>query len=506
MLSTENLPFKLDQASQTEWLISLGSLNNVIAGDKLNKVIIQLRKHDDAKIMFPLLCNLVKITLHLSHSLAHIALQNESGKTEKIAKLSMQLSSHLALAFYEQIKSEKLDQHEKIKAAILALGFVGENLNLRHQFRLIPSTKLWLLSADIFNFAKKNALLNDEIEAIQDNFPGLNTIDAVLKRNILFSLMSTKSHSIEDSKELYAFASQYFDYLNLSAHYLNGCYFVWNLKTGLPEIIQSTAHIPSSDIIYIDISAFKDPVASQTLTSRLSKHTEEDLFHLLSGYNKLITDAIPSAPIIFHMFRGYTDISEFLLEREKILRIQSLSSRFDEQEKARKKAVSEQDLYLEPLAENNGFFSPLAINITDISEHNLFSQAESVKFIRTRNDNFVIAECKRNPFLIGHLVLLVNNKNALLLGVVRQIKKNKATEMSQLLIEKFSGEISVRLIHEGGDKKAVIIINELGQSPEIILSGEDTLPNSISLPDKNIRIHSLLEYTPAFKRYEIEFD
>ncbi len=505
MSNSTPLPFELSDDSAATWLESISSLSTVNAGSQLNKAINQLRKIEyDHQLVFPVLIKLTPTTLHLSNTLSS-TLNNTPNKKNKhisikIAKLSMQLCRNLSLAFHSLIHAKTLEIERKQQAVYYALQLIGQYLRISSVFNEMPSETLWNISGELFSFAVANKCLQQNISVKIADFKPLSSINAVLKRNLLFTISSPHKLSADDSLAIYSFANQYFHLLKLKTGQQKTALFCWNFKGGIPyQTTQINQFFDETDMT-MDTSALESLIQSSSFSSNISDSELSRLFRLLSGYKKQIIDSIPSAPVIFNMLSGFQAICEFLHEREKIIKIHKLSAEIADNKHGY--AMS-----LEPLDYEKNFFNDSANALKKKTSPAMIKMGEPVKCLKTSNDNFLIVECKTSHHFNGEPIILINKSNAVISGIIRQQKVVVSLNTVQFLIEKFHGQLAVYNIDtDKKNSKTVIVINETTEHPEVLLATARYHNGSeIAFNNKTAKLDSLEEYSPFFVRYQISF-
>ncbi len=490
------IPFDLSTDSLDAWLESISSLSPVNAGSQLNKAVNTLRKSgDDGHLLYPLLVKLTPISLHLSNSLA-ITAQNNPGKSSKIAKLSLQLLRNLSLAFHSLIDEEPLEIDPKLQSVYFALQLTGQHLRISNLFHEIPSTTLWNMSGELYVFALENQLLRQAISCKIVEFKSQSTIEAVLKRNLLLTILSSHALSDSDNQALYSFCNRYFNDLDYGDQ--NG-FFSWNYTGSLPG--QSAQAISNRNELMLDTSKLSERVQTKEISGSFSSTAYEQILRNLSGYQKLMIDSIPSVPIIFNMLSGLSDISAFLQEREKLIKIHKLSSELKEEKHI-------YDMSLEPLEHEKNFFNSSVETLEKTTSPATIMMGQPIKCLRTTQENFLIIESRKTDLMTGSLIILINKNNAIIPGIIRQQKAIKETNTARLLIEKFQGQLTAYSSNSDNEKnKPIIVANESSVQPEVFLPPDKYhCGNVLEFNFKTARLLSLTEFSPEFVRFRISFD
>ncbi len=132
-----------------------------------------------------------------------------------------------------------------------------------------------------------------------------------------------------------------------------------------------------------------------------------------------------------------------------------------------------------------------------------------VKFQEAGDANYFLFEGKDLIVNNGDLVILVNNRNALLAGVVRQQKDLPNFAMRRILIEKIHGELSAYSYRQNSDDAhsgKAIVLNEATDNAEIFVDDDSLKPfTSISLGQRPAKIANLREFTAEFSRFQLIF-
>ncbi|WP_031433283.1 hypothetical protein [Methylomarinum vadi] len=502
MSADRSLPFYLNIESLSAWLESISALPPVNAGSQLNQAINQLRKAGcEHTLVFPLLMKLMPTTLHLANALAALLKPGpQKNKTAKIAKLSLQLLRNLALAFHSLLESEHLSIPQKLQAVYFALQLTGQYLRLSNLFHELPSETLWNKSGELFTFAQNNTGLQEDIANKISEFRHQSSIEQVIKRNLLFTLTAFHQQVPTDHQALFAFANEYSDLLKFAQEKSGTCRYIWNYRKGVPYQITQTNRPLYRTEIALDVSALLPPLQSSAIAVKISKQERERLYQLLTGYEKLINETLPSAPIVLTLFSGFKPVYDFLNKLEKLKRIQELSAKIPEQKK-------QSSFSLEPLEHEKSLMSSFGQVQKQAALQGTPVDGQNVKLLQSKNKNYLHIESKNPTWQIGDLVLLVNKKNAYMAGKILQTQALSNTQSTMVLIEKFTGNLSTQAMQSDQySHSTAILINQESETPEILLPYDKYRNGAeVQLGSKKARLDSLLDYSPFFAHYRMSY-
>lgn len=494
MSDTSSLPFALTEEDVGKWLDSISGLPPVNAGSQLNQAFKVLKKEDAAgPELLAVLIKLTPPTLHVANTLA-VSMKPgaQQGKHAKIAKLNLQLYRHLALLFHSLVEVEVVSVEQKLQASYYALQLIGHYLRISSLLHELPSSTLWQKSGQLFSFAFENELLQHNIFSKIAEFRNQPSVENVLKRNILFSLAAFHKLSVADNQAIFGFANQYAHLIQINYEQTRNCHFVWHYKDGFPNQVSKSDQPLPPKAVAINTTALLPHLQISSFQPVISKPELERLTHHLSGYDKLLNDSIPSAPVLFKMLHGFQEVYGSLHHAEKLSRIYKLSAQA-------KTETQNSDLSLEPLeyekSLQNAFSKPEPALDKDGKEI-----SNTVKILQNKSKDFFNVETRNANVQIGDLVILVNNNNATLTGVVRNSKAIVNTQSTMLLIERIYGMLSTRVVQSGPYQDAeAIMINADSDHPRIIL-GVRRYHNGTELPLKDItvRLDGLIDYSPYF--------
>lgn len=500
MSETSSLPFVLNEEAVTQWLESISDLAPVNTGSQLNQAFKELKKSDladDEKLS--ILLKLTPATLHLSNTLTMpLKPGAQLGKQAKIAKLSLQMLRNPALVLHDLIDGDTLSLEQKLRASYFALQLIGHYLRISSLMHELPSLTLWHKSGDLFAFAYQNDLLQHNVICKISEFRQHPSIEQVLKRNILFTLVGFHRQSIADNQALFTFANQFAHLLMLDYENAHSSDFIWHYTGNAPSRAPKTEVSKQAATISVITTGLLPYLQAKSFQPPLSTLELERLTHHLTAYDKLSGDSLPSAPILLRLISGFKNVYDFLYRVEKLNRIYKLSAQIQDHS-------LNTDLSLEPMEHEKSLLNAFPNAKQGAKDSDIQEIGHSVKILQNKDKNFIHAETKSADFNAGDLAILVNNQNATIAGVIRHIKHLSNTQSTTLLIERIHGQLSTQSIQSGPYKDAeALLIDEQGERPEILL-GFRRYHNGteIALKGKQIRLDGVTDYSPYFVRFRV---
>jgi len=508
IIMTEPFSESFNHKVLQQLLDSIQYVNPVQAGDQLYKTLKQANAnpgHERDRLV--LLQQLTPLILRVIDDIIDISTSQSGAKKRKTQRLCLQLCRHLCLGFHRLHNQEALTADEQRLAIFFALQMAGQDMFLRHRLHSPLSDTLGTISAELYKYALNQHYLTDSVSTKIPVFLSQKTIDAVIKRNILFALCTVQYHSKQECRVVFNFANQFGDLLTLPSYPSSAINFYWNILEGVPAQIKKPDQTFSSQDIFIDTQALKETIENSDIKLNLADAKQKRLFQYLTGYQKLIIDSRPSAPIIFNMVAGFEPCFQYLKNRQKILRIQQLSHGA-EQISAATVDNNVLNLGLEPLEFEEGLIEQTEIfSIKNSRIHNSENNLTAVKFQPTTDPNFFLIEAKSLSLNNGEFVILANKRNAIRLGISRQQKTIPHIGMQRVLVEMIqSKDNNCYTYHnpKNEDVINIILLNEHTDEPEILIKNSKMKPgDQIKIADKTIILLTLIEYTAHLMRYKI---
>ncbi len=499
-MTITNLPFDLSVESTTDWLQSLSQLNSTHSANKLNKVLQQLRKTSTKNDnVFLILLQLTPTILYITHTLESsiVAEADITGhtKSRKVGKLCIQLLRNLSLAFCNFTNKETISNEERNQAIYFSLHLIGYTQRITTVFHQFPSSRLWKTTGEIFTLAQNRNIVNNEINHKIREFKNLHSIDLVIKRNLLFSILAPYQYTSNEIKELFVLSEQNAHLLELNPPNSTENNFYWNSKNGSPPCLNNelfknnNANINTTSLIsFLHSNSY---IPNNVLKDILARIVEQ-----LSGFKTLINTATVSELNICHLIAGYTEILDYLEKTGTRDKIQQLSLLLDN--------TAVNNISIEPMEFEKNYLNPHFNPTPSNSQTELPKTAQAVKILPTSDKQYLIATINTIVCSLDDIVLLYYSNVNTELAIIRQIKKDRTSNCTNILLEKISGTPSYHLIlaPETAGKQA-ILVQEDNSKTELILP-PCKLYNGTEIKlasDDTITLEKLTDHNPHFMRY-----
>ncbi len=498
-----SLQFELSTHAATEWLQSLSHSNSVNAANQLNKVIKELRAiNSESDEVFKILTRLTPTVLFITANIES-SLLKEKTKTrvnpQKIEKLCIQLLRNLSLAFYSFTDNEALtvdNQNQALYTALQLLGYTQRTAAIFHQF---SSNSIWQVISELYQLADQRHILHQQIDIKIKEFKLLPTIETVIKRNLLFSMLSPYQHSSDQTKELFTLSEQHAPLLNLNRDNSSNNIFDWEPENQTPPVVINSIQAYNNTSIKIDPSSLLALIQSTSFKSALEQETLKTIIEKLSGFS-VIKKPQASALLINRMVVGFHTITEYLEKVEKLNKIEQLSSQMEHSSFHKTGKEEPMDFT------KNIIDSPPIPAQSSSSLDKLLAETKSVKIIKTKQPQFIIAETHSINCHIGDITLLCTSNTHHELGIIRQTRITNQSGTIHILIEKMSGHPFLLLVKspETTDNK-MICIQKIGTLPEVYLPGS-TFSNGAQIKSailETFTLDRLVDHSPYYNHYRI---
>lgn len=496
------LPFSLTLDSLAVWLDTLASLSPANAANQLNNTLRQLKNCDaDAEELLPILLNLTPPCMYLSTSLSALTLaegkHSLNAKSIKVAKLGLQLLRQLALAFCRLAESKELDTQQTQLSAYYALQLIGYCLRNHCLLYEIPSSSLWKKSATLYAIAiDTNGLEQNQAPKFQE-FKAQTTIIGVLKRNLLFSILSPTRFSPPEINHFFQLANQYFELLDINVDPNRDYGFYWNLEGLEPCPTRRTSKTLPLGILTINCQRFANALQLGTIKTSLKSVTQAKLAMHLASYKQIFSAIVTGPASTSQVLLGFNFICDYLHAQDKLTKIMLLGGH------SLTKKVHIDDMTLIPLEhEKNNFGSRHLPDKEPLP-------GLTVNMLRTNIKQFVIAEIRSIDCIPGDLALLYKEQIPPTLAIVRQSMLHDVTGNIHVLMELIPGRCSIYDFKIGADTNAyALIVGETGDTPEVFLpNGKYSVDSKIICNNrKPIHLNACLEYSTSFCRFKIDLD
>lgn len=503
MVNTNELPFKLSRESLAGWLTVLERLPPARAATQLSQVLKQLKLQGlDPGLMLDLLNDMIPSTLQLAKAL-YTSLSSEGKEQEKlnkVGKLSMQLPRQLGLLFCQLAESDKLGSNDLQTAVYHALQLIGHCMFFYARQYESPSATLWKKSALLF----KQALYGDFHKSTQASksalFSPQASIENVIQRNILFSLMNPTTFERDEIEGIFELAAQLAPRLELfSPREFNQNGFCWDLTSDQPPAaLKHVKNQLTSDQLAISCRNIGNALQLGEINVELSRMTQAKLALFLTGYDQIFSSIIPGLPSRSELVAGLKDITHYLMEQSKLARIQNLSAQLAGPH------VLKRDMSLVPLEHQR--------NVFESANHPFMQKphglGKPVFVLRTPNQNYLVIDGMAFDCITGDLVILYKEQHPNVLLIVRQQRQHDISGSTHILLEKISAQFEQYGYNSETGVRYLLLSGEAGKSPEIFLGSEKlSIGKSIELLDgRKLLLTACLESNDLFSRFRISFD
>ena len=490
-MTKSKLAFKLLPAEIAIWLNSLERLNSVKIAIELNNAAKILRSYKaDTNDVLKALIQLTPTILSTCNTIESSFLIDPQSKKYpiKVVKLCIQLLRNTGLAFS--------NTGEQSHDLYMALQFIGHAQRLASIIHETPSSSLWKETARVYNLALSSKTTQQAIDHKILDFKDQLSIEAVLKRNILFHLFTPYKYSSSQIKELFLIANTLADKLLLNnVNTPSSNVFYWdsdnNSSNNTPSTINHTIKHQQLNTT-IDTKDVLTSIQSTHFICNLDNDILSILLIHLSGYKSIINKPIPSPPIISHLLTGFNNITEHLTKVSTLQKIEQLST-----ETAPKKTTGDMSIQTMDTQHDNLNFSPKIAYSSSYKE--FLSKAKPVKTLQVSNEKYIIAETSYLECNIGEVAMLCHPNLTNTFGIIRQVKITNSSKTVHILIEKIAGIVSTQTT-----SPELIYIQNLN-SHQLLFQSPCKLANGSKLKrasDELFTLTELTDYSTYFSLYQ----
>ncbi|MGY6277801.1 hypothetical protein [Methylomonas sp. MgM2] len=500
MTNSNLLPFELSADGLTSWLDALGELPQLQAAHQMSQLLKQLKDEEQASELLPILISATPLTLHFSTSIAVAASgQLAPGKSRKAAKLSMQLLRQLSLLFSQLVEDPTLMESERQTAIYYALQCIGYCMRCYSSFYEEPSATLWKISALLYSLAAaQNALQTSQPTKLTE-FKQQPTIEAVIKRNLLFSISSPTLLAPSEINEVFQFATEYADRLTISpAPDTLDFGFYWDLNDELPPCPthKSRRALPNG---FLAVDAQDIGLALQTDDSvaNLDRNTQTRLALHLLGYQPIFDSIIPGQTLRAKFLFGFSTASNFLQEINKLQKIRQLSGQ------GKSASPAKLNLALIPLEHEKDSFEKMN---QILSKTNSISKSGNVLTIS--HSSYLIAEGRAFDCSTGDVAMSYRDREPATFAIIRQQNALSISNVTHILMEKITGVYSVYSFKSANGNQTAIVVDEDSDKRQVFLPpGKYKVDSNIPLTtEQSLHLTACLESNAFFARFRFNFD
>ena len=502
MTDTSNLPFELSADALASWLDSLSALPQFQAAHQLNQVLKQLKDNEyQSAELLPLVISVTPLTLHFANNIAAatVSEQKAIGKSRKAAKLSMQLLRQLSLIFCQLTEQSTLTESEQQTTIYYALQCIGYCIRCYSLFYETPSATLWEKSASLYHLAAtQNALPINQASKIAE-FKQQATIESVIKRNLLFSILSPTLFSAHEINQIFQVATEFADQLIISPAPENLDFgFYWDLNDELPPCPtrKSRRALPHG-FLAIDAQSIGQSLQQDIHVANLSRTTQTKLALHLTAYQPIFDSIVPGHTSRSEFLFGFNDVSEFLQELNKLQKIRQLSGQ------SKSTSPSKRNLALVPLEREKNAFETFS---QALDKTNATSKGGNV--LRISHPGYLVAEGHAFDCSSGDIAMFYRDDEPATLAIIRQQSALSISNVTHILMEKITGFYSIYTFKTAAGNQSAIVIDEDSDNPQVFLPpGKYQVDSKIPLTiDESLHLTACLESNSFFTRFSCSFD
>ncbi|MBS3963877.1 MAG: hypothetical protein KGZ80_05150 [Methylomonas sp.] len=493
----------LSHDTLAQWLAKLGTLSVAHAAHRLVQLLKQLKPQADSDpaLQLQLLLGLIPAVIRIIYNLNSVVNQaGQDEKTHKLSRLCVQLPRQLGLNFSLWAESGRLDASQMplaIYHALQALGHADYYYALDHQ---PPSETLWKKTAALYRRAEAYRQHRYDLGNLVAEYQGQATIDAVVKRNVLFALLQPARFDDDRIKALFLFAGCHGDDVDFSSSPSTANpLFAWDLQGAQPPVaVKHTLKTLPDGYLGIDTSRLGQALADNTTAMALGVEFRNRLRHHLAGYRDIFASVVPVKPQATYFVQGFDEVCACLQQRDKLTRIKQMGGQDAHPLLARR------EIALMPMEHERHAFHALA----EQSRPSQRAPGRRVHKMRIESERYVLIEGYSFDCVIGEIALICDDDTPPVLVVVRQQAYHDPTGAMHVLLEKMPGDCGIYAIAPKADNRKAIVLNETMPYAEVVLaSGRYDRQGRIALiNDKIIVLGDFLEASSRFARYRFSFD
>lgn len=484
-----------DEAALSEWLANLNNMNDIAASNEAYKLIVALKKEADRidpAALRHVVMQITPLALYLSDFL-------EKNYLDKITPRIARLNSHLLrqLASLHSRCAESADIDQKIRHYNYALQMQGVVHYLRVLSYELPSSSLWAEMGRIYQTAIDLRIT----DAVSINLPPamkkLNTIEKIVKRNLLFAICNAYRLSRPNIQTLFRFCTEQHAYLEL--HRLGDTSnegFCWPYITKQqPYPIKHPADGKNGMIFNAEplIRAQRQGFLSWPMPD------PSHILNALTNYKNLISSqltALPNSHVFISEFDRVVTFFNAHIRSELVWTMNSptpehlnfSSLELIQEERRKTERISHEDIWGKPKDEI------LRLASTDFG---------AIKTVKTDIPGFFVCDTIRAKLRDQDLLALYGSDLKPYLAIVRRLEQTKLAHMQKALIEILPGSVKTVTIWDEKTPATALLrkhkdITQLFLAPEKYATGS-VLQTSIG----QAMLERLIEVTPYFMRYQI---
>jgi len=503
-MNPPNLPFELSEDATTTWLQSLAETSSVKSANQFYKVIFRLRRtHQDANKIFR---TIVQLTPSILETVAHIEtslLQQEQAdkQTQKIEKLCIQLLRNLSLCYARLSIGQDLSLDKKNQALYLALQLIGLTQRITTLFHQFPSSTLWEKTGALYMKARSRDIL---LTVIKHPVRGINssqTIDYIIKRNLLFAMFLAYQYSAIEVNALFLMAERIAHLLIFDTKTPEQCCYFWPLNGRQAPEMNDQFQFKSDLVLAIDNREIISFLKKADLSAYLSESVLNKIIYRLDGYTPLLDHPIPSRLTVTHLIIGLSNILDYLGKVDQLNRIQAIGSQTTHEKFLQQDSI-------ELVEYDTSHLSAAPVLNQEKSLENLLLDATTAKVIETNDPQCIITESYMMEYSIGQLILLHYTDKSPMLGIIRQVKKINVSATQHTLIEKINGIPALYQIQfpDMDEKRCIVMKSSQAKNEIVVRPGKYAKGTLFELSSNHkLALNRLIDHSRFIMRYTVSF-
>lgn len=484
-----------DETALSEWLARLNNMNGIAASNEAYKLIIALKKEAnriEPAALRHVVTQITPLALYLSDFL-------EKNYLDKIAPRISQLNTHLLrqLASLHLGCAETAEIGEKTQHYNYALQMQGIVHYLRVLSYELPSSSLWAEMGKTYQ-----AALDLQItDAISSNLPPamkkLNTIEKIVKRNLLFAVCNAYQLSRPNIQALFRFCTEQHAYLELNRlGDTSNEGFCWTYTTKQPPYPIKHPAEGKNGIIFN-----AEPLIKAQRQGLLSWPIPEPspILNALTNYKNLINSQQTALPNNYVFISEFERVVTFFNAHIRLELVWTMNSPTPEhlnfsslellqEDQGKKERVSHEEIWGRSKDEI------LRLASTDFG---------AIKTVKTDASGFFVCDAIRAKLRDQDLLALYGKDLRPYLAIVRRLEPTKLAHMQKALIEILPGTVKTVTI---GDEEtsSMALLRRHQDTTQLFLAPEKHATGSeLQTSLGPVLLDRLIEATPYFMRYKI---
>ena len=482
----------------SQWMDAVNSKDVLNASTSVFQLTSAFKKHSsliEPKNLYQIAISLTPKVLELTEILERLYLKNTSHT--KVAQLNMAILRQLACLYLEC--ADTLEGGCKLISLSHALQLQGM---VHYQSVLSaqpPSASLWREMGRAYQYACQSGLCTTPLDANALVLHDLDTIDKIIKRNLLFAIANAYSFNASDIQALFVFCANL--QTDLQLHQLGSDRkegFCWEYMTEqLPY--QVCAIKEDNHRLLFNTEAIAKADRLGQIDWPLSDPTH--MLNQISHYRCLVNSTPPALPS-YHVFtcgaeRVFTFFQKHIRDGLVWMVMSPSSDSLN---------FSSLELYQEPSpiqkTEKIGRESIWG-NVKQDKEKLAFNEFGAIKLFKTDVPGFYVFESIKLQLEAQDLMVVYGKDLRPYLAVVRRLELSNLQNIQKGLVEILQGKVSFMELPQGQTKEKAILLKQ-GDTIYLYLQPHkiDALAGLKATP-YHVELKQLMEVRPHFMCYRV---